>query len=221
MPVLDQAHDRTGQKRSAAVFRFKYEDLLEKGFAAFARRRAELIVTFRGNSLIDAFDAGTWQHVAFLDFDLQREIHLNSVLGSPLIGLPFSATLRHTQGVSLNRFDDLRQKHHYGFFVETDYRNKRRKGIWNLDELMLAIALVYAEDCHLPWFRIKPTGDTAAYYRHKYGATRRPTTSAEKILSIRLGPDRQPLPHTHSVKIEGKTRYLEVETGPDTTWPQN
>ena len=93
--------------------------------------------------------------------------------------------------------------------------------MWNLDELMMAIALEYADAGGLSWFRIKPTGDTAPYYRRKYGALHLPTTSADRIASIRLGSTRKPLPHVHPVKVEDKTRYLEVETGPDTTWPQN
>jgi GNAT superfamily N-acetyltransferase len=170
--------------------------------------------------MIDVFDSRDWRHIAFLDFDLQREIHLDSAFGSPVIGLPFSADLGRTMGVSLHRFDDLRQHHHYGFFVHPDYRNKGREGVWNLDELMMAVALAYAEDQKAPWFRIKPTGDTAPYYRRKYGAMHLPTTNADKISSIRLGCYRQPLPHVRPVKAKGKARYLEVESGQDPYWPQ-
>jgi len=178
----------------------------------------ELLVAFRGTGMIDVFDLRNWGHIAFLDFDIQQEIHLNSACGSPLIGLPFSVALRQTQGVSLHRFDDLRRNHHYGFFVETDYRNKGRIGIWNLDELMLAIALAYAEDNHLPWFHIKPTGDTAAYYRRKYDAARLPTTATDKISSIRLGTGRKPLPHVRFVKSAGRTHYIDVQMTPDDSW---
>jgi hypothetical protein len=168
--------------------------------------------------MIDVFDCHDWRHIAFLDFDLQREIHLDSAFGSPLIGLPFSADLGRTMGVSLRPFDDLRQHHHYGFFVQSDYRNQGRKGVWNLDELMMAIALTYAEAHHLQWFHIKPTGDTAGYYRRKYGATRLPTTTADNISSIRLGPGRKPLPHIHPIRHAGCTRYLDVDQTPDPAW---
>ena len=214
-------HDHCEQKKRSPVFRFDYTCLLEKGFACFMTGETQLLVAFRGTGLIDVFNANDWQHVAFLDFDIQREIHLDSAFGSPLIGLPFSAELGRTMGVSLHRFDDLRRNHHYGFFVETDYRNKGRKGVWNLDELMLAIALEYAEANHLQWFHIKPTGDTAPYYRRKYGATRLPTTASDRISSIRLGSGRKPLPHVRRLKSAGRTCYLDVQTASDASWPSD
>lgn len=212
-------HDRCEQKKRSPAFRFDYTCLLEKGIACFMTGETELLVAFRGTGLIDVFDRSNWRHVAFLDFDIQREIHLNAAFGSPLIGLPFSADLGRTMGVSLRCFDDLRRHHHYGFFVESAFRNKGRKGIWNLDELMLAIVLVYAEDNHLPWFHIKPTGDTAPYYRRKYGATHLPTTASERISSIRLGPGRKPLPHVRLLKSAGRAHYFDVQTASDASWP--
>ncbi len=212
-------HDHCEQKQSPPAFRFDYTCLREKGFACFMTGGIELLVAFRGTGLIDVFDRHNWRHIAFLDFDIQRDIHLNAAFGSPLIGLPFSADLARTMGVSLHRFDDLRRNHHYGFFVETDYRNKGRKGVWNLDELMLAIALEYAESHHLHWFHIKPTGDTASYYRRKYGATRLPSNASERISSICLGPGRKPLPHVRLIKSAGRARYLDVQTASDASWP--
>jgi len=203
------------------AFRIDYDHLAQEGFADLESPGIELLLTFRGTGMIDVFDSRDWRHVAFLDFDLQREIHLDSAFGSPLIGLPFSAALKKEKGISLNRFDDLRQIHRYGFFVTDAFRNDGSRGVWNLDELMMAVALAYAEEHGASWFRIKPTGDTAPYYRRKYGAMRLPTTSADRIASIRLGPKRPPLPHVRFVKAGGRTRYLEVETGRDTTWPQD
>lgn len=214
-------HDHCAPERKHATFRFGFARLHEKGLACFRTGRTHLVVTFRGTGMIDVFDRRDWRHIAFLDFDLQREIHLDSAFGSPLIGLPFSADLGRTMGVSLHRFDDLRQHHHYGFFVHPDYRNKGRKGVWNLDELMMAIVLAYAEAHHLQWFHIKPTGDTTAYYRRKYGATRLPTTAADKISSIQLGPGRQPLPHVHLIRNAGGLPCLDVQTASDDSWPSD
>lgn len=212
-------HDHCEQEQRSPVFRFDFTCFREKGYACFMTGETELLLAFRGTGMIDVLDRGNWHHIAFLDFDLQQEIHLNSAFGSPLIGLPFSTSLKRTLGVSLHRFNDLRRNHHYGFFVETDYRNKGRKGVWNLDELMLAIALEYAEGQHLQWFHIKPTGDTASYYRRKHGATRLPTTASERISSIRLGPGRQPLPHVRPIQLAGRTRYIDVQTASDASWP--
>jgi GNAT superfamily N-acetyltransferase len=212
-------HDHCAPERKCPTFRFAYACLQEKGFVCFRTGRTKLVLTFRGTGMIDGFDRGSWMHIAFLDFDIRREIHLDSAFGSPLIGLPFSADLGRTMGISLHRFDDLRQHHHYGFFVHPNYRNKGREGVWNLDELMMAIALAYAEAHHLQWFHIKPTGDTTAYYRRKYGATRLPTTAADKISSIRLLPDRQPLPHVHLIRNAGGLPCLDVQTASDDSWP--
>jgi hypothetical protein len=211
-------HDCGKREQMSTAFRFAHACLLEKGLTSFMTGKTELVVTFRGTGMIDVFDHDNWHHIAFLDFDIQREVQLDSAFSSPVIGLPFSTALGRTQGISLNRFDDLRQHHHYGFFVEADYRNKGRKGVWNLDELMIAIALEYAEANHLQWFHIKPTGDTAAYYRRKYAATRLPTTATEKIASIRLGPDRKPLPHVRPIQQAGHTRCLDVQTASDASW---
>ena len=139
-------HDHCEEEQPSPAFRFDYAVFWKKDLHYSHPAKTDLVVVFRGTGMIDVFDRSNWRHIAFLDFDIQGEIHLNSAFGSPLIGLPFSAALQHSQGVSLHRFDDLRRNHHYGFFVEPDYRNKGRIGIWNLDELMLAIALEYAED---------------------------------------------------------------------------
>lgn len=215
MRYNDHRSDRCDKSALISAYRFDYFHLREKGFAAFSSRSTNLVVTFRGTGMIDVFNSRNWWHLAFLDFDMQREIHLDSAFGSPFIGLPFAAGLKREKGVSLERFDDLRRIHHYGFFVEANYRNNGSAGLWNLDELMMAVALEYAAEHGAQWFRIKPTGDTAPYYRRKYSAMRRPTTSADRIASIRLGSNRKPLPHVRPVRIEGKTRYLDVETGPD------
>jgi hypothetical protein len=214
-------HDHCGPEQRRLIFRFDYTCLQEKGLACFRTGHTNLVATFRGTGMIDVFDQVNWRHIAFLDFDIQRRIHLDSAFGSPLIGLPFSADLGRTMGVSLHHFNDLRQYHHYGFFVQSDYRNKGRKGVWNLDELMMAVALVYAEENHLQWFNIKPTGDTAPYYRGKYGATRLPTTAFERISSIRLGPGRKPLPHVRLVKSAGRTCYFDVPSASDDSWPSD
>jgi len=186
------ANERRGQAQPVPGVRFDYGCLIEKGFAGFACPTADFILTFRGTGMIDVFECRDLRHVAFLDFDLERESHLDSAFGSPLIGLPFSAAFRQALGIDLTRFDDLRRHHHYGFFVEDDYRNKGRQGVWNLDELMMAVALAYADAKRYPCFTIKPTGDTAPYYIRKFGAVRPLITGTESLLHIPMGSARGP-----------------------------
>ena len=161
--------------QSARRFRFEYARLAEKGFAELAGPSIDLMVTLRGTGMLDVFDRTGWRHAAFLDFDLQRAIHLDTAFGSPFIGLPFTAGLRQTCGIALEGFADLRRRHHYGFFIHPAYRNKGLKHVWNLDELMMAVALSHAENSGLLWFTVRPTGDTTPYYIRKYAAVRRPT----------------------------------------------
>ncbi|MGD9331197.1 MAG: hypothetical protein PVJ53_07785 [Desulfobacterales bacterium] len=209
---------RREEVNPASVFRFEYAHLREKGCAGLRCGATALMVTFRGTGMIDVFDSRDGRHVAFLDFDLRREIHLDSAFRSPYIGLPFTAALRGASSVYLHRFVDLRRDHHYGFFVEPGYRNKGRKKVWNLDELMMAIALAYADDQKALWFHIKPTGDTASYYRRKFRAVCLPTSATANIVSIRLGDARQPLPHVRRVRSAGRTRYLDLPTASDAAW---
>ena len=214
----NQEDDSRGQTRLAPEFRFDCGGLIEKGYAGLACIAADLVVTFRATGMIDVFDRRNWRHVAYLDFDLRREIHLDSAFGSPLIGLPFSAAFRQAHGIDLTRFDDLRHHHHYGFFVQAGYRNKGCQGVWNLDELMMAIALAYADATRCPWFAIKPTGDTAPYYIRKFGAVRPLATGAESVLHIPLGSARGSLPHVGPVKDNRQKLFLSVAGSADAAW---
>lgn len=205
---------------SSPTYWFFYSCLLSKGYAVLEYGRPDLVVTMRGTGMIDVFDRRTWTPVGFLDFDLDRAIHLDAAFGAPLIGLPFTSALGRAMGVSLQGFDDLRRCHHYGFFIDDRYRNQGAKGVWNLDELLIAVALECAEDRGLTGFRIAPTGDTADYYRRKFSARPGPAISDKKNLVIRLGANRSPLPHIRTIRSTAGGVYLEVPLGPDPGWPQ-
>ena len=86
-------------------FRFDLKHLFAKGFADFGSAKIDIVITFRGTGMIDAFDVETWRHVAFLDFDLVRDIHLDSAFRSPLIALPFHPFLKQERGVDLAGFE--------------------------------------------------------------------------------------------------------------------
>ena len=215
-PYTDSRHDT---QAVAGVYRFDYAGLIANGFARFTPAGADLLVTFRGTGMVDVFDCRGRQPAAFLDFDLERAVHLDSAFASPFIGLPFSAVLRRAHSACLEGTAALRRQHHYGFHVERAYRNRGVKGIWNLDELMMAVALAYAENSGRAWFEVRPTGDTAPYYVRKYAAVRRPTNAAGTVLSIPLGKARKPLPHVRRIAEAGRIERLEVATTPDKCRP--
>jgi hypothetical protein len=201
------------------VARLAHQDLAKTGFAVYLAKQVTLVVTMRGTGMIDVFDRRTWTHVAFLDFDLEQAIHLDTAFGKPLIGLPFTRNARRGLGVALEGFATLRQQHHYGLFIDPRYRNRGAQGVWNLDELLVAIALNYAEAAGLAWFRIAPTGDTAPYYRRKFNAQPGADKSGKKTLAISLGADRRPLPHVRIIRSAGHSVALEVPVVSDPSWP--
>ncbi|MGD8267667.1 MAG: hypothetical protein PVF55_05830, partial [Desulfobacterales bacterium] len=135
-------------------------------------------------------------------------------------GLPFTPRARRELGVVLEGCKKLRRQHHYGLFIDPRYRNRGTRRVWNLDELLVAIALNRAEAAALTSFRIAPTGDTASYYRRKFNAQTGPDISAKKTLAVPLGPNRKPLPHVANIHSAGRIVALEVPALPDPSWPR-
>lgn len=176
-------------------FCFDFLKLLGDGFVICQNLPVNLLITIRGMCMIDVFDMKDFQHVAFLDFDLSRPAALDSSFESPFIGLPFNAMIHRSLGRTLTPFDDLRKNHHVGFFVLPDYRNQGPKGLWNLDELMVAIALETAFVSGHRLLTIKPTADKLAYYRKKYGAKVLITNDTCKIIGIDIESARQYMRH--------------------------
>ena len=146
-------------KSKVPVARFAYEDLISTGFAIYPVKPTTLVVTLRGTGMLDVFDRRTWPPVAFLDLDLNRAIHLDTAFGPPLVGLPFTLSAHRALGVVLEGCQTLRRQHRYGLFIDPRYRNRGARGVWNLDELLVAIALNDAQTSGLTSFRIAPTGD--------------------------------------------------------------
>ncbi len=148
----------------------KFREFLQKGFDVCDKTKENLLISVRGMCMIDVFTFDDLRHIAFLDFDLSRPAALDSAFASPLIGLPFGPLLHRTIGRTIAPFKDLRQEHHVGFFIGRAYRNKGGKGFWNLDELMMAIALELAFEQKKEVFVIRPTDDKLKYYRRKFDA---------------------------------------------------
>ncbi len=194
---------------------FHYFGLKNDGYAVYSTASAELVFTLRGNCMIDVFDLKTLKQIAYLDFDLSHTPMLASAFRSPLIGLPFSAQFRQRFEPDLLPFKDLRSKHEVGFLVEIEYRNKGNKGIWNLDELMMAIAFETAFETKIRDFTIKPTGDTARYYKKKFNATASHPSGSNLMMTVFLKADRKKLQHVRIIEKGGETVFFRVKGVPD------
>jgi len=190
--------------------------LVSDGFAICENFPVNVLITIRGMCMVDVFEMNDFQHVAFLDFDLSRAAALDSAFVSPFIGLPFNAIVHRSLGRTLTPFGDLRKNHHVGFFVSPDYRNRGAKGLWNLDELMMAIALETAYVLGQRLFTIKPTADKLAYYRKKYGARVLTTNETGKIIGIDIETARQYMRHIEYILNEGRVSAICVKCTPDT-----
>ena len=194
---------------------FSYRDLKQAGFSVYSTVSNDLVFTLRGNCLIDVFDMNALKQIAYLDFDTSKPIMLGSAFRSPLIGLPFSTLFRKRFETDLLPLKDLRSKHEVGFFVDIDYRNKGEKKIWNLDEIMLAIAFETAFENKIQNFTIKPTGDTAPYYRKKFNAKICRQIKSGLTMTVHLETVRKTLKHIRMIEKDGKTVFFRVKGVPD------
>jgi len=194
---------------------FDFRELKQTGFSAYSLASADLVFTLRGNCLIDVFDLNSSKQIAYLDFDTSKSIMLESAFRSPLIGLPFSTLFRKRFETDLLPLKDLRSKHEVGFFVDIDYRNKGEKKIWNLDEIMMAIAFETAFENKIQNFTIKPTGDTAPYYRKKFNAKICRQIRSNLTMTVHLERVRKTLKHIRMIEKDGKTVFFRVKGVPD------
>jgi len=101
--------------------------------------------------------------------------------------------------------------------VNIDYRNKGGKKIWNLDEMMLAIAFETAFEYKIQDFTIRPTGDTKHYYRKKFNAITCHRSRSDSIMTVHLKTARKKLQHIRIIEKNGKTVLFKVKGGPDLT----
>jgi hypothetical protein len=196
---------------------FNFRDLKQQGVSVYSTAPADLVFTLRGICMIDVFDLKILKPVAYLDFDLSHSPMLASAFRSPLIGLPFSVPFRKRFETDLLPLKDLRASHEVGFFVENEYRNKGNKGIWNLDELMMAIAFETAFENKIHEFTIKPTGDTAPYYRKKFSGKESHPSRSDLIITVHLNTVRKTLQHIRVIEKEGMTVFFRVKGVPDQT----
>jgi hypothetical protein len=194
---------------------FNFKELKRNGFSVYSTASVDLVFTLRGNCMIDVFDLETLKQIAYLDFDLSRSTMLASAFRSPLIGLPFSAQFRKRFETHLLPLKDLRSEHEVGFLVDIEYRNKGRKEIWNLDELMMAIAFETAFENNIQDFTIKPTGDTARYYRKKFDARAGHPSRSDLIMTVHLKTVRKTMRHIRMIEKNGKTVCFKVKGVPE------
>ena len=99
--------------------------------------------------------------------------------------------------------------------MDIDYRNKGKKEVWNLDELMLAIAFETAFEDKIQDFTIKPTGDTAPYYRKKFHAKICRQPRRDLTMTVHLKTVRKTLQHVRMVGKERNTDFFRVKGVPD------
>ncbi|MFZ0482763.1 MAG: hypothetical protein WAL93_05160 [Desulfobacterales bacterium] len=197
--------------------KFNYFGLRKEGYTVYSAVSVDLVFTLRGNCLIDVFDMNTLKQIAYLDFDTSKSIMLESAFRSPLIGLPFSTAFRKRFETDLLPLKDLRSKHEVGFFVAIDYRNKGKKEIWNLDEVMMAIAFETAFEDKIQDFTIKPTGDTKPYYRKKFNAKICRQSKGDLTMTVHLKTTRKELKHVRVIEKAGKTVLFMVKSVSDLT----
>ena len=193
-----------------------YRELREVGFAVFKTDSANLVFTLRDCYMVDAFDLDSSAHVAYLDFDIKKKVMFGYSFGSPVIGLPFTNQFRKAFEKDILPFNDLRSRHNVGFFVEKAYRNKGKKRLWNMDQVLMTIALEIAFEEGIEIFTIKPTGDRYRYYCNKFYARIHQTTESDVILGINLRRVRKKLKHIEFQEIKGKTHFFRVTCRPDT-----
>ena len=196
---------------------FNYFALRKEGYAVYSTVSVDLLFTLRGNCLIDVFDMNALKQIAYLDFDTSKSIMLGSAFRSPLIGLPFSTSFRKYFETDLLPLKDLRSRHEVGFFVNIDYRNKGKKEVWNLDEVMMVIAFETAFENQIQDFTIKPTGDTAPYYRKKFNAKICRQSKGDLTMTVHLKTTRKELKHVRVIEKAGKTVLFRVKSVSDLT----
>lgn len=194
---------------------FNFRQLIREGGSEFTPQGQRLLITLRGNCMLDVFSCHDSKPVAYLDFDLEGPITVSSVIKSPLVGLPSTNTIRHRYPRLAAKINQLRQYHHYGFYISPEYRNKGLQQVWNLDELLMAVIIEMALDRQVPQITIKPTDNRSRYYRRKFSAVALPTTASSNILSITPAIARTRLPHIRLVAQDGRTHSFYVKSIPD------
>ena len=118
---------------------------------------------------------------------------------------------RYAFGKDILPFTDLRSNHDVGLFVAKAYRNKGTKRFWNLDVILMTIAMEKALQEGVETFTVRPTGDRARYYRRKFYARTCATTDSDIILGIDLKAVRSKLKCIALQESGGKTIFLKVK----------
>ncbi len=188
-----------------------YRDLKKEGYAVYSTDSVGLVFALRGNCMIDVFDQNSLRQVAYLDFDISKRIMLESAFTSPVIGLPFTNQFRENYESRFLPLKDLRSNHSVGFYIDSAYRNKGQKEIWNLDEMMMAIAFETAFECQVEDFTIKPTGDTKRYYEKKFHAKICHKSRTDLVMTVHLKSVRKTLRHIRIIEKEGRTVFFRVK----------
>ncbi|MDD5617456.1 MAG: peptidoglycan DD-metalloendopeptidase family protein, partial [Candidatus Omnitrophica bacterium] len=144
----------------------------------FALRTLDEDLMAYAQYMIDVFDVNTKMQVGYIDFNMLpvgRDDCCGNLNKAFLFRLGFSEgtlNLMDKMGIQFSKETDLRSEHSWaGFFVHEDYRNKGNKGIWNLDKLMMTLAIKISQEIHSAKnFHLLPIVSVEAYYRDNFGS---------------------------------------------------
>ena len=81
----------------------------------------------------------------------------------------------------------------------------------------MTIAFEIAFENKIKDFTIKPTGDTAQYYRKKFNAKASYPSGSDLVMTVHLKTVRTILPHIRVIEKEGTAVLFKVKGQPDRT----
>ncbi|MDP3142841.1 MAG: ATP-binding protein, partial [Candidatus Omnitrophota bacterium] len=211
---------------SSAVAIFSFHRLLEQGYTVYKTSGKRLLFTLRSvdrsggrgevliTEKIDVFDLDTQKHIAYLDFEIRglrgylNIAHLNVC---SLLEIPFKPEILNFLNELKPEAFDLRKFHKLiALYVEDDYRNRGKAGVWNADEILVATALEIAYEKYQARKVIIISTDLY-YWETKFKARLDPELHLLQI--ILTGPKRD-YPHLKIEEQGGKAIRFLVEEEP-------
>ena len=165
--------------------------------------------------MVDVFHARRFTHIGYLDCSLTAKSMLDSAFGCPMTGLPFANGFRRAFPAWVSAFDDLRGRHSVGFFIERPFRNRGGRGVWNLDVVLMVLAMETARTHGQPVFTVRPTGDRVRYYRRKFAAEMVRHAGNQTRQAIDWQRRRKTMSRVQLIEASGRTVRIRVKATAD------